>query len=226
MTGARPSSQGRTSSRVRAVIALLSCIVAAEVALLVVGSSALRDSGQSGATARPRIPGTAAPLSIGSAPGSTPLPMKATAIGDSVMLAAVDALRADFRELDADAVVGRDVESGIQALRLRAGRGTLGELVVIGLGNNGKFTDPQFETIMALAGTRRVVFVTVRVAQPWEGPNNATIVAGAKRHPNVVVADWHAVAAANPGLLWDDGVHLRPAGVVAYEGLVLSAAQR
>jgi hypothetical protein len=50
------------------------------------------------------------------------------------------------------------------------------------------------------------------------------LVAAAQRSPNAVLADWHTASLASPDLLWDDGIHLRPAGAEAYAALVAPLA--
>lgn len=157
--------------------------------------------------------------------GATPRParpeVKGAAVGDSVLLAAAPVLSKDFPAIDVDAVVGRGVPDGIAALRKQAAAGKLGDLVLVHLGNNGEFTDAQFEEIAAIAGPqRRLVFLTVRVPREWEAPNNEVITRGVQRHPNAILVDWFGASKGRPELLWDDGVHLRPAGVDVYAALV------
>jgi len=148
----------------------------------------------------------------------------ATAIGDSVMLGAVPALKAAIAGIDVDAAVSRQAFAGLELLRGRAASGQLGDAVVIHLGNNGAFTAQQVDQMMAvLAGTRRVVFVTVKVPRPWEAPNNAMLADEVGRFPNAVLADWHGASAGQPDFFWGDGIHLRPAGAAAYANLVAAA---
>ena len=89
---------------------------------------------------------------------------------------AVPALQQAIEGIEVDASTSRQVAPGIVTLRERLAAGQLGEVVVVHLGNNGTFTARQFdETMQALQGVRRVVFVTVKVPRPWEGPNNAVL---------------------------------------------------
>src|SRR5262249_49347518 len=96
--------------------------------------------------------------------------------------------------------------------------------VVVHLGNNGTFTGRQFDQLMAvLDGVRRVVFLTVKVPRPWEGPNNAVLAEGVRRYPGTVLVDWHEAAADQPQLFWSDGIPLRPEGVRLYPRLIADA---
>ena len=82
-------------------------------------------------------------------------------------------------------------------------------------------TSQQFDEIMTILGdARRVVFVNVRVPRAWEAPNNAILADDASRYTNVDLVDWYAATAGHSELLWDDGIHLTPAGGEAYAKLV------
>jgi len=161
-------------------------------------------------------------------PAAPALPMPAdvrvTALGDSVMLGAARQMAYLMGTNDVDAEVGRQVSTGINILRNRAAAGDLGNVVVISLGNNGSFTDKQFDQIMeALAGVKLVVFVNVRVPRPWQDSNNAVIARGVAYYPNTVLVDWYAATEGHPELFGQDGVHLTGAGVRLYAALVADA---
>lgn len=212
-----------------AIVAGLACLVAL-AGFVLVSTVAGRDDG--GAllelvpVAGDRSEG-ARPAGTGKATPPRAVSTSATAVGDSVLLAAADVLRRDLPGIDIDAVVGRGVPDGIRALKERAAAGKLGDLVLVHLGNNGEFSEAQFEEIAAIAGPqRRLVFVTVRVPRSWEGPNNEVIARGVARHGNAVLVDWHGASAARLSLLWDDGVHLRPEGVKAYSELIVRSLPR
>src|SRR5690606_23638532 len=66
---------------------------------------------------------------------------------------------------------------------------------------------------------QRVVLVTVTEWSPAQREVNRAIRAAPARHPNVVVADWAAVVAANPQFLRDH-VHTSRSGAIALANLV------
>ncbi len=71
-----------------------------------------------------------------------------SAIGDSVMLGAVRRLQKDMDGLTfVDAEVGMQVYTAIDILQARSASGQLGEVVVVHLGNNGTFSEEQFDEI-------------------------------------------------------------------------------
>jgi hypothetical protein len=108
-------------------------------------------------------------------------------------------------------------------LKARRASGQLGEVVVIHLGNNGIFTEKEFDEIMqTLSGVDRVVFVNVKAPRAWERPNNEVISAGVQRYPNAVLVDWYSASVNRPELFYSDGFHLRPRSQRMYADLVSS----
>lgn len=207
----------------RVFVTLSLSMIALEASVLLV---ALPVVGDTAGVQLPFLPESDAPATRADAASPAPrLPprpdIQGTAVGDSVLLAAEDALVKGFPGISVDAVVGRVVDDGIIVLRRRAAAGTLGDVVLVHLGNNGELSDAQFEEIAAIVGPqRRFLVVTVRVPLPWQGPNNDVIARGVARHSNALLVDWYAASANQPSLLWDDGVHLRPEGVTLYANLV------
>jgi len=178
------------------------------------------------AASRPAAPPSSsvvAPVPRAPAPPAQPaITARVTAVGDSVMLGAASQL-VSIGSVAVDAAVGRQVSEAIALMRALDEQGRLGDIVVIQLGNNGTFTDRQFDEIMSVLGpSRRAVFVNVRVPRDWERTNNAVIARGVARHANARLADWHALSEGRPELFWDDRVHLRPTGAQLYVDLVRS----
>jgi hypothetical protein len=145
-----------------------------------------------------------------------------SAFGDSVMLGAAGALDARFPgEVHVDAAVARATATGIEIMRLYEAAGVLGEVVIVHLGNNGTFSDAQFEQMMEVTGRKRTVIVlNVKVPRRWEAPNNDVIYRGAKKYPNAYLLDWKKEGSKAPGGFYDDTMHLRPIGAAYYAGLV------
>jgi peptidoglycan/LPS O-acetylase OafA/YrhL len=148
------------------------------------------------------------------------------AVGDSVMAGAATALRARLRSVPIHARVGMQVDEGIALLeRLRAA-GEVGRVVVIHLGDNGRFTDAQFERIMSLlADVERVIFVTVKVPRRWEPWVNRTLAAGVARHPDRArLLPWRdSWRSCGVRVFVADGTHLTAAGARCYAEQVAAA---
>ncbi len=157
----------------------------------------------------------------------TPTPARPVlALGDSVMVGAVNQLEGAIPGIQINAAESRQVSAGIGLLQASRAAGRLPPVVVVHLGTNGTFSVRQFNQIMQiLAGAQRVVFVNDRVPRPWEGPNNAVLAQGVKRYPNSVLLDWRAASAAHPEYFWGDGIHLRPGGAAAYAELIAAAVK-
>jgi len=150
--------------------------------------------------------------------------VRITALGDSVMLGAVDQLASALGNLDIDARIGRQASEAIGILRARRSNGLLGSVVIVHIGNNGILRADQLDEMMrVLADVRRVVLVNVRVPRRWEGPNNATIAEQVGRYPNAVLVDWYAASVDQSEWLYQDGIHLRPAGAQVYAALIAAA---
>jgi len=152
-----------------------------------------------------------------------------TAIGDSIMVDATPNLRTRFPGLTIDAVAGRQVAVGIQAMLSLAWAGRLGDTVVIALGTNGPFSSAQFARIVALAGGRRMVMLTNYCPYcSWVPANNTLIRSGCRQIPGCTVAEWEELAAANPGWFYADGVHMPIGGVggQAYADLIAQMLQQ
>jgi hypothetical protein len=147
-----------------------------------------------------------------------------TAVGDSVMLGAALELRKLFSDVDIDARVGRQPAAALDILRERYVAGRLGPVVIVHIGNNGDFTERQIaEMMQLLADVRQILIVNLRVPRDWENPNNARLTQIAQRYPNVKLVDWYHASLEHPELLYDDGVHLRPAGAKVYAALIAAA---
>jgi len=185
------------------------------------------------ATAEPHpLPTPSLPPLAMSSPTASPTPVPTclatdepiTAIGESVMIGAVDALQQAICAINIDAAQGRLVTSAIEVLRAYATAGKLSRIVIIHIGNNGVFTTSQFDDVMSILGdTRRVIFINIKVPREWEEPNNAVIAAGVKRYRNAVLIDWHSIGSKRPNLFWSDGMHLRPEGARYYAQLIVAA---
>jgi hypothetical protein len=149
--------------------------------------------------------------------------LRVTAIGDSVMLGAAQALEAAIDGIVIDAAISRQTSVAIDLLRARGASGQLGDVVIVHMGNNGTFSASQFETMMdVLADVPRVVFINVKVPRPWEATNDAVIDDGVQRYPNAVLVDWRGASIDRPDFFWDDGIHLRPEGAAEYAALIAS----
>jgi peptidoglycan/LPS O-acetylase OafA/YrhL len=175
------------------------------------------------AVTAPTTPPTAA-----SAPTTVPAPAWVTAVGDSVMLGAHDAVAQAIGaiplRLQIDASVSRQFSEARDLLGMLGGAGQLGDRVVIHLGTNGVIRPEQLEELLQLLhDVPRVLLVNANVPRVWEQEVNDTLAAGAASYPNAKLVDWKAASAPHPEYFVDDGVHLTPEGAAAYAQLITSS---
>jgi hypothetical protein len=210
----RPSPE---ELRRRRLIAVL--IVFGVIAVVVIGGALVLGGGDSETTAGPTT-STTPPTSL---PPTTLVPLKVTAIGDSVMLGAADEL-ADAGVV-VDATVSRQLRDTIEFVAQFHEHGQLGDTVIIHLGNNAAFTVSELDTLMdELNDVPDVIVLTLHTPKNWAAPNNRLLRDLPARHPNVQVVDWEQLATQCPGdCLYADRTHLTPHGQQYYTQLILDA---
>ncbi len=140
------------------------------------------------------------------------------AIGDSVMMGAIEPLRTAGFEIDVRGC--RQMSEGLGVLSRRKSAGTLPDVVVVALGYNWTVSTPDIRRAMRILGPRRLLgLVTPRGAMATA---RASIRAAGRRWPDrVKVLDW---AARSAGKAWTwDGLHLTPAGARGFTRLLSEA---
>jgi hypothetical protein len=153
--------------------------------------------------------------------GAPPAPGKVTAIGDSVMLIAKEALAVRLGGAIVDADIGRQTKAVIETAQGMKDRGELGDSVIVHMGTNGLITVKQLNQLMdILKDVPHVALVNVKVDRPWEDVNNRMLAENVGRFPNAKLVDWKGTASEHPEAFYKDGVHLRPSGVGMYVDLL------
>lgn len=167
-------------------------------------------------------------------PVVTPVPQKTVtdvlggnyrvlAIGDSVMLGAAHELEQALGGAEVNAVVSRQPAAAISLLQSRKDAGTLGDIVILHIGNNGYVTQKQFDQMMQLLkGVPIVVVVNIRVPLRWEAANNTLFTDSIKNYPNAVLVDWYSASNLHPDLFTPDGVHLQPVARQVYADIIVA----
>ncbi|HEX2578287.1 MAG TPA: hypothetical protein VHK88_18220 [Aquihabitans sp.] len=151
-------------------------------------------------------------------------PTRVLAVGDSVMEGAAAALPAALpgREVTVDTEVSRS--TGASAASAIA-RGTDVDVLVVLLGHNdggspGVYQPAYRGLLDAFAAAPRIVVLTLHEVRPYYAAVNAFLRDQAASRANVRVADWHAIASANPGATAGDGLHLTGSGAGLLADLV------
>ncbi|MHB1433651.1 MAG: acyltransferase family protein [Streptosporangiaceae bacterium] len=149
------------------------------------------------------------------------------AIGDSVMLASAPELTHALPGIYINAQVSRAMIAGVGIIQEMARAGRLRRVVIVGLGTNGPIALSQIEQLRAAIGEHRwLLLVNTFVPRPWEQEVNDTIVAAARRFPNVLMINWHNAIEHHTNLLWGDGIHPQPIGGVLYARIVRAVVDR
>ncbi len=153
--------------------------------------------------------------------GDTPFSPPPLAIGDSIMLGAVDPLRRRGFEVDVRGC--RQMSEGIGVLRARAS--SLPRFVVVGLGTNWTVTLDQIREALRIVGRERVLgLVTPREVGGVASSDQAAMRAAGRRWPNRVrVIDWVARSAGHGDWFYSDGLHLTAKGARALARLIRGA---
>jgi hypothetical protein len=150
-----------------------------------------------------------------------------TAVGDSVLLGARDALRRLIPRTTLDATISRQPYQLIDRVKERERVGRLASVLVIHTGTNGiPDVADLHDLLRSLSDLKRIVLVTVRSPVPWADASNHNIAEAAKGMSNVVVADWASASAGQRGDFYPDGTHLTPKGAALFARTIAEAIER
>ena len=178
------------------------CLLISVIAVLAfpAAAAACNDSRR----ARPADPSSGSPL----------------AVGDSVMLGAVDPLVAAGFEVDAKGC--RQMADGVKLL---AARRRLPGTVVIALGTNWVVTTTQIRQALRILGPGRVLGLVVpRELASVRTSNRRNIRAAGRRWPDrVKVLDWVRYSSGHASWFAGDGLHLTARGARAFTRLLSRA---
>lgn len=140
-----------------------------------------------------------------------------TAVGDSVMLAASEALNTNYPGIYIDADVSRHYTAGLEVLQQLNDSGQLRKNVFLGFGTNGPAFPGQLEEMINLIGPDRQIFMAMPYGdREWMAQSRQEVLDAAKAHDNVYIADWCGHAQSHQDLLFEDGVHPMPEGAQEY----------
>ena len=179
----------------------------------------------SGAPSKPAEP-TGPPLLT---PGEDAYGLSVTAIGDSVLLAAREAVVSTIPRSKVDAVVSRQSWELFQRIKDRRAAGKLGDVVIIATGTNGTIDLGQLEDTLTLLEDRsRVILVTPKANRSWVPQATNAIKIAAKKFAggNVRVADWQVYASGQRDWFYADGIHTRDEGSQQYANMLRSVMRR
>lgn len=150
-----------------------------------------------------------------------------SAIGDSVMLAASEALNERFPGISIDATISRHYSAALPVIKAQKDSGQLRSTVFVGLGTNGATFEGQMDELIDIVGPERTLVLVLPYGErDWMGQARAEIIDAATAHDNVYIADWCGMAQENPAMLYDDGVHPLPEGAHLYADALYDAMEQ
>jgi hypothetical protein len=155
--------------------------------------------------------------------GKKPKGKQVTVIGDSVTLASADPLLKSLKGAYVDAEVSRFLSDAPKIMRKLKKKDDLRDFVVVALATNSTAREKDIESILKVAGKRKVVFVTGHAERSWIKDTNKMLKDVAKEHDNVVVADWSKAIKKHEKELARDGIHPGPKGAKRYAKVVVDA---
>lgn len=132
-----------------------------------------------------------------------------TAIGDSVMLDASDAMSKLMPGVNVDAEVSRSVLVAPGIISQLKASGQLRKYIVIGLNTNGAVTVADFQAIADAAGEGHVLIIVNGYGdRTWIPVGNQAASDYVKAHKDsAVLVDWNTAIAPHLDWLYSDGIH-------------------
>lgn len=231
--GWRRSRQAAIASATALVLVVAGAAGTAVALVMQPETSSVEQRIQDGADAIDRTPSPAPeadPTETPADPAGPPMQLQGdqiTAIGDSVMLAAVPELQAAFPGIQIDATVSRQMSAAPTVIQALIDAGSLRRVVVLALGTNGSISRDTLEQVRQLIGTEReLVVVTAQAPRGWIPTVNERLASFAWQYRNVELADWYTAAQPHLGELARDQVHFGHVGASIFTGTIQEALQR
>jgi lysophospholipase L1-like esterase len=151
-------------------------------------------------------------------------PTRVLVLGDSVMKGAdaVYASKLPGREVVVNTEVSRSTGASAEVL---SSLGADWDVVAVLLGHNdggspGAYQPAVRRILDQLRDVPRVAWLTIHEVRPYYPGVNQYVAGLQDEYPNLRIADWNAIAAANPGALAGDGLHLNGQGANLMADLV------
>jgi hypothetical protein len=149
-----------------------------------------------------------------------PSGLEPLAVGDSVMLLAVNDLAAVGYNTNSQGC--RSFAAGLGVVRATKNRGRLPHLVVLALGTDGRISEAAIKRALRVVGPHRVLgLVTPRELSGQAGFDAITMRRAAKENPTrIVLFDWVKYSAGHSDWFQPDRSHLTYAGATAFAQLL------
>jgi len=143
------------------------------------------------------------------------------AVGDSVMLGAVNNLQKLFVNGSFDGKVSRQIKQATSIFEDLKKQNRLGNIVVIALGSNGNCSSKCKEDLITSLENREIFWVNVTNNDKVN--INDSLWSLANKYPNLHIIDWESASKNHPEYFYKKGIHLNKDGREAYAKVVFDA---
>lgn len=141
-----------------------------------------------------------------------------TAIGDSILLDAVDRFYEILPDSYFDCEISRNLYAGEKILQQLKDEGRLGDPLILCLATNGDFSRKRCEELLEITEDRTVFWVNAVGAD--DPRYNARFAEFAAEHPSIHIVDWEQASKGHPEYFYYDGIHVIGAGVAAFRDTI------
>lgn len=143
------------------------------------------------------------------------------AIGDSIMVAATEALVSHDPDILIEAETGRRFSKGLRVLEDLLDESSAPDTLVFALGTNNGASVDEIDALVALGeGINEIILVNVVVPRGWEQETNSTILQAAAAHSTISFVDWNATANGEKALFRSDGYHPSADGALVWAEMI------
>ena len=139
-------------------------------------------------------------------------------IGDSVFEDALSEIKKLLPNGYYDAKISRPLVTGNEILRNLKNQGKLTNTILLGLANNGFYTNRWCTELMDIVGNRTIYWLNS--VGPDDPSYNAKFKEFAKNYSNIHIIDWEETSKGHSEYFYKDGTHLKPAGLKAYAEMI------
>ena len=144
--------------------------------------------------------------------------LKFVGIGDSVFEDALSEIKALLPNGYYDAKISRPLVTGNEILRNLKNQGKLTDIILLGLANNGFYSEKWCNGLIDVVEDRTVYWLNS--VGPDDPSYNGKFKEFAKNHPNIHIIDWEETSKGHSEYFYKDGTHLKPVGLQAYAQMI------
>lgn len=144
-------------------------------------------------------------------------------IGDSIMYSGQKYIEPEFKNSYFDAKISRQFSTLPGILDKLKEQNKLGDVLVVGLGTNGKFREKDFEYAVKIMKGKDIFFINTVHKDAWEKEVNKKLEEMASQYENVYLIDWYSYAKKRTEYFTKDRTHLTERGRKFYAEFIVKS---